>query len=49
MTKISYEILECEIKNKHRKTTQLIRQLRENNQALMTRIIQFHSQYCALY
>ena len=36
--KITRQILESEIKNKHRKRKQLIRQLKENNKTLMTRV-----------
>ena len=36
--KISRQILESEIKNKHRKRKQLIRQLKGNNEALATRV-----------
>ena len=36
--KISRQILENEIKNKHRKRKQLIRQLKENNETLTTRL-----------
>ena len=38
--KISRQILESEIKNKHRKRKQLIRQLKENNETL-TSIVDF--------
>ena len=36
--KISHQILESEIKNKHRKRKQLIWQLKENNKTLMTSV-----------
>ena len=36
--KISRQILESKIKNKHRKRKQLIRQLKENNETLTTRV-----------
>ena len=36
--KISRQFLESEIKNKHRKRKQLIRQLKENNETLTTRV-----------